>query len=328
MTAVRRVKFRSYAGPSIKGTDPWEIEEPADHWSRVLWLTSKVESGGKFGAITMYDGTAMTAGLHQAIAVYPRELRHEDFAAVDDQGSLWKLLRMLEMVSYFPALELLWKAFADENWYVATDGHLRYLANASVRVKSRIRRVKAGDEVYGFDIRETFTPNEGAVPARGRQWEQSKGWAKRFHAVFSDPKSFRAQARFGQEHFHRYCRNKKIKVGAERKTIGEWLYNGRFDNPDVADDSFDLALAVLWSHSVNGPSIAWKILRQSLTRDPEANPTGFARDILRRLGRSTYGRWSHTVKSGRWARTRRAAMRSGYWPSELFKTSGVMPKNL
>lgn len=328
MASVRRVKFRSYAGPRIRGTDLYEIEDPADHWARVLWLTSKVESGGKFGAITMYDGTACTAGLHQAIAVYPKELRHEDFAAADDQGSLWKLLRMLEMVPDFPALELLWEAFADVNWCVALDGHARYLENASVRVQNRNRGVKAGDLVYGFDIRETLTPNGGTVPARGRQWEQSKAWARRFHSVFSDPKSFKAQVKFGQEHFHRYCRRKRLRVGQDTRRAGEWLYEGRHASPQVPNKNLDLALAVFWSHSVNGPSKAWGILRKTLASHSVDSPDDFSRDLLRRLGRSTYGRWSHTEKSGRWARTRLAAMRSGYWPSELFKTGGVMPKTL
>lgn len=329
MTRVRRVTFRSYAGPSIKGSEPWEIEGPVDHWARVLWLTSKVESGGKFGAITMYDGTAMTAGLHQAIAVYPKELRHEDFAAKDDQGSLWKLLRMIEMVPNFPELEELWAAFAEENWYVATDGKLRYLEDATVKVKSRNRRVTAGDMVYGFEIREAFTPNQGKTPARGAKWEQSKRWAHLFHAVFSNPKSFKAQTKFGQEHFHRYCRNKRIKASDERKSISEWLYEGRHLNPSVSTEELDLALAVLWSHSVNGPAIAWKLLRQTLSRhDPIEDPSSFSRDILRRLGRSNYGRWNHTVKNGRWARTRLAAMRSGMWSAELFKAGGIMPRSL
>jgi hypothetical protein len=275
----------------------------------------------------MYDGTACTAGLHQAIAVYPRELRHEDFAAADDQGSLWKLLRMLEMVPYFPALEALWDHFASVNWYVASDGYARYLEDSVVRVKNRNLSVKAGDLVYGADIRETFTPNGGAVPARGRKWEESKAWALIFHRVFADPKGFRAQVKFGQEHFHRYCERKRLKVGDQTLLAGEWLYEGRSDAPSVTNEALDLALSVFWSHSVNGPTKAWGILKRALAKN-SVDDSAFAPDLLRRLGNSTYGRWSHTEKSGRWARTRRAAMRSGYWSPELFKVGGLMPKTL
>lgn len=329
MTSVKRVRFRSYAGPSIKGTHPFTLEEPSSHWDRVLWLTSKVESGGKFGAITMYDGTAMTAGLHQAIAVYPKELRHEDFAASDDQGSLWKILRMLEMIPSFPELEELWDAFRDVGWYVSMDGHCRYLEDGIVKIKNRNKRVKAGDLVYGYEIREQFTPNQGKVPVRGGKWEQSKNWALAFHRVFSSPDSFKAQVKFGQEHFFRYCQRKKLKVGGVTKTAGEWLYPSGWENPQMNVPALDLALATFWSHSVNAPSKAWNLMKTSLRVRPlEESPEAFAKDILSRLGRAKYARWHFDQKNGRWVRTRLFARRSGCWPSEFFAPRGIMPARL
>ena len=328
MTKVTRVSYNSYSGPSIKGTVDWEPNTASSHWSRVLWLTSQVESGGKFGAITMYDGTAMTAGLHQAIAVYPKELAHEDFSAADDQGSLWKLLRMLELVHGIPALNELWSALAEKNWYVSTKGDLRYLSDDTVKVRSRNKKVSAGDLVYGFSIREEFTPNQGKVPRSGPDWDRSVSWAILFHNLFSDPKGFHAQTSFGMEHFHRYCTRKTITVG-DKKTLSQWLYGGKHDNPVVESPELDLALSVLWSHSVNAPAIAWRFLSAALKiSDPLEKPEVFSKRLLAMLGRSSYGRWNHSVRNGRWARTRLIASRSGLWPSELFTSSGIMPRSL
>ncbi|RLC13128.1 MAG: hypothetical protein DRI24_16325 [Deltaproteobacteria bacterium] len=277
----------------------------------------------------MYDGTACTAGLHQAIAVYPKELRHEDFSARDDQGSLWRLLRMIAAVPDFPEMDALLGSFSYKNWYLSPSGALRYSSDATVLIKGKDKRVKRGDKVYGFDIRQTFTPDEGSVPRSGPKWKESRRWALLFHAVFSNPKSYKAQTLYGQEHFHRYCKRKKLRVSGVVKTVGEWLYGGNSDDPSVSTEGLDLALSTFWSHSVNAPAKAWSTLKRSLARhDINSAPDAFAKDLLRRLGRSTYGRWNFSDRNGRWARTRLSAMRSGYWSADLFKPGGVMPRNL
>jgi len=327
MPTVSRVVFNSYAGPRITGTQEFLLPDNAGHWERVLWLTSMVESGGRFGAITMYDGTAVTAGLHQAIAVYPRELADEDFNARDDQGSFFQLLRLLQSFAEFPELQNLLNRFRERGWVLNRDGSLRYLADGKTQVRSQTKNVKAGDLVYGFEIRETFTPNQGTVPASGAAWEQSKSWALDFQKVFAHPESFKAQVEFGAEHFENAARNKKIEVAGVSKTIEQWLYNGHLADFKSPTQAYDLALAVFWSHSVNGPSIAYQILSQAISQvDPSSNPDQFARVLLRLLGRKKYGRWHFSETNGRWQRTRQTARK--VWPSALFANDGVMPPTL
>jgi hypothetical protein len=327
MPTVNRISFNSYAGPRISGTDIFRLKPQAGHWDRVLWLTSTVESGGKFGAITMYDGTAVTAGLHQAIAVYPRELADEDFNAKDDQGSFWQLLRMLEMIPDFPELQDLFAKFKSKGWYLGRDGSLRYLADGKTQVRGRTRNVRAGDEVFGFEIREAFTPNQGAVPASGSAWEASKSWALDFHKIFSNPKSFKAQEEFGAQHFEHVARHKLISARGRSQSIEGWLYRGHLADFKAPSWAYDLALAVFWSHSVNGPSVAYRLLAQALeASDPNANPDDFATTLLRLLGRKKYGRWHWSEPDGRWQRTRTNAKK--LWPEELFSNGGVMPSTL
>jgi hypothetical protein len=297
------------------------------HWERVLWLTSKVESGGRFGAITMYDGTAVTAGLHQAIAVYPKELADEDFNAADDQGSLFQLLRMMQMVSDFPEVQELNDLFMARGWSLNRDGSLRYLAAGQVNVHGQTKTVKAGDLVYGFDIRETFTPHQGLVPAAGPDWEASKKWALAFQKVFASPKSFQTQVEFGAQHFESVARNKNITAKGKTQSIEAWLYNGHIADFQPPTPALDLALAVFWSHSVNGPAIAYQILGQALESVlPTEDPDKFARVLLRLLGRKQYGRWPFSEPDGRWQRTRDVA--KDVWPSNLFTPDGVMPTTL
>lgn len=320
---VSHISFKSYAGPRIRGDVPFVLGPTASHWDRVLWLTAKVESGGTFGSIVMYDGTAVTAGLHQAIAVYPKELSHEDYQAKDDQGSFWSLLRRIELVPDFPEVKKLWDKLASSGFYLGRDGVLRYLNDGTVKVGSRNVNYSAGDPVYGSHIRNTFTPMNGSVPKRGAQWEQSKQWALAFHSVFSNPKSFKAQSEFGMEHFEHVARTRHI--GDEK--IVDALYGGSLRSPGYEGDDYDLALAVFWSHSVNAPAIAYRILKRAYRVAPPAEDSSkFARTLLHMLGRSNFGRWNFSEKNGRWSRTRSSAKK--VWESGLFSSSGIMPKAL
>jgi len=323
---VSRVSYKSYSGPRIRGTVDYVLSSPSSHWDRVLWLVSTVESGGRFGAITMYDGTAVTAGLHQAIAVYPKELSHEDYRARDDQGSLWSLLRSLELIPDFPAVEALWEKLKGSGFYVGRDGVLRYLESGEVKVKSRRMQYSPGDIVYGAHIRDTFTPDKGAVPRKGPKWEQSKSWALAFHEVFSDPKSFKAQSEFGMEHFEHVANTRRIGDDL----LVDALYGGSLHLPAGSprfSPMYDLALAVFWSHSVNAPAIAYRLLKRAYNLNPpQEDPDKFAKRLLRLLGASKFGRWNFSVKNGRWARTRRSARK--VWEKSLFSSSGVMPSSL
>lgn len=327
MITVDRVTFNSYSGPRIKGVSSFSLAPNPGHWEKVLWLTSKVESGGRFGAITMYDGTAVTAGLHQAIAVYPKELADEDFNAADDQGSLFQLLRMLQLVPDFPEVQELMDLFKTSGWVLNRDGSLRYLNAGQTNVHGQLKTVKAGDLVYGFEIRENFTPHQGAVPAAGPAWETSKKWALAFQKIFAHPKSFHTQVEFGAQHFESVARNKKITAKGNTQSIESWLYDGHIADFKPTTPALDLALAVFWSHSVNGPAIAYQLLDQALEAVlPGEDPDKFARILLRLLGRKQYGRWHFSEPDGRWQRTRDDAKE--IWPANLFAPDGVMPTTL
>jgi len=319
MTNIRRRVFGSYSGPQVLGTEPFLLDIPSSsHWDRVLYLTSLVESGAKFGSITMYDGTAVTAGLHQAIAVYPKELASEDFYAEDDQGSFWELLRKLELVPELKEYSVVSSMLKNQNWYLAQDSLLRYLTDSEVALKGKRIKVKAGDVVFGSSIRDEFTPKGGKVPSRGPMWDKSSSWALAFHRLFSNPRTFPAQVQFGASHFHRLSSTRR--VGGS--TVSSILYGDVSLSP-----SYDLALAVFWSHSVNAPSISFRILRECLDSLGEVgDQEKFAHTLLRKLALSNYGRWHWTTKNGRWQRTRKFAMKM--WDHSLFSRTGIMPSSL
>ena len=82
---MKRIVFgkSKFAGVRIRGKEPMQEIAVPSHLHKAAWLTAGVESGFKYGTVISYDGTGITAGIHQAVAVYPRHL--------DDQGPLWKL---------------------------------------------------------------------------------------------------------------------------------------------------------------------------------------------------------------------------------------------
>lgn len=340
--------YGSYAGPVIFGTDL--IDKPAGdrvefHVDRAFWLTTMVETGGKVGAIMAADGTAMTAGLDQHIAVYPKELSHEDYRAINDQGSLWKLLRRLETVrssqGYHQALNTLWKKFEACGWYIAQDGTLRYVAEGEVEFSGGKKlRVRAGDLVFGAQIRNEFTPNEGVVPNNGKLWERSREWAYAFHALTSHVGGEAAQIEFGIEHLVKRTKRRPVTStggGLEEVGYGTREVTSLRLGSDWSEE-IDLAMCMYQSHSVNAPAVANAALARARTsistfgaRTP-FNPdfvVGFARALILCLGNSTYGRWDDDIEFGRYQRTRTAARASGLWSRGLFDgASAIMPKDL
>jgi hypothetical protein len=320
-TKVLWRKFRSYAGPMIKGTVPYEVPElQHNHVERAFWLTAKVETGARFGSVISYDGTGMTAGLDQHVAVYPRELAGKDDGnALDDQGSLWKLLRRMEYVQgnpgYQSRLAGLWTAFENEGWYVAQDGVLRYALDL------RPGDGRAGSPVFGREIRNVLTPMNGNVDGPYNR-EQAKKWIQRFHLVFSHPDGFRAQVEFGKEHLVKRTKRRGI----------EWAYG----NQEVSaltvsrlGEDLDLAMCMYQAHSVNAPAIANRALKKAADYRPAAPMNVDPRKLIRLLGTSSYGRWSDNLKNGRYQRTRSAARASGLWPKSLFDgKDALMPKDL
>ena len=312
MTTVKWRKFRKYSGPFAKAPLA-KIDIPtrfADHWERAFWLTSMVESGGRPGLINMYDGCGATCGLHQAIAVYPRNMDN------DVQGPLWRLLWLLDSVvplSYYP----LWDRLIEVGWRLTGDG---------------LVMEDTGERVTSKTIRNVLTPLNGRVPETGERWEKSRAWAEAFSEIFALKQGLRVQTHLGTEHMQRSAKRVKIKVGQYRKTIEEWCYKGNAlsDQPLPTDKrvGVDLAMSLFWCHFINGPRPAKESLQTTLelTSGPVLQPVKFAKALIQALGNNSYGRWDDDIEGGRYTRARLHAMK--VWPRELFENNGIMPKDL
>lgn len=323
-------KYKKYEGPMIRGTTefpPPEGDRATFHIDRAFWLTAAVETGAKFGAVMAYDGTAMTAGLDQHVAVYPRELsKPDDGNAYNDQGTLWKLLRRIEMIpkglpwDWRPdgrpayklddAREQLWLDLAAQGWYLAQDGVLRFS--------------NSGEPVPGRIIRNRFTPvphpKKGTTVDHNAR-ELASMWVRRFHRLFAHPDTFQAQIEYGKEHLVKRTKRRKLALKAYPKEITALRVWG-----GVCEGA-DLALCMYQAHSVNAPAIANKALQKALKYRKSAHH--FAHVLIYTLGNSKYGRWDDDLKNGRYQRTRKAARASGLWSKKLFDgPEALMPKDL
>ncbi len=341
MTAnVRFGKYAAYSGPYAISSIQIPIPMPPRseyHVDRAYWLTTKVETCGTFGSVNAYDGTGMTAGPDQHIAVFPSELAAEDFNAEDDQGSLWELLRQLEMVqgtaSYQAAFKAISDALAAKSLYLSQDGKLRYSNNLMVPVGGKHLAVKAGATAHGAYIRNILTPPDGKVPAGGAEWVIAAKWAELFSELFSHPDGHKAQLEFGKNHLVARTKNRKFVIAGKPESLEVCVYQQELTSTRVGLNGWtaalDLALSMFQSHSVNAPAIAAKILQGTCNGVRPGLTTDFATQLVARLGKSTYGQWNVIASSSRYQRTRTHAMASGLWPKVLFEGPGaVMPKAL
>jgi hypothetical protein len=347
MANVQWKQFKEYSGPMIQGTEPIPPPTSKFHVERAYWLTTKVETGATFGTVIAYDGTGMTAGPDQHIAVFPKELIAEDHHSLDDQGSLWKLLRRMEMggeatSDYYHALGQLWAFFKSSmNAYVAQDGVLRYAEAGMYYFTQEATAVeyRAGDPVFGHHIRAALTPTPGSdrglgqVPKSGKEWDTAAQAALLFHELMVHPNGRQIQVEFGKEHLVR-----RTKLGEAKVSSGLWvsIRAAGYGDREVTSlrvgvggwtEELDLALCMYQAHSVNAPAVA----NQALAQVSAALPLGpdFARELIRELGTSSYGRWDDDLPTGRYQRTRSAALGSGLWSRDLFEGArAIMPKDL
>lgn len=326
-----KVKWRSwkrYSGPMIRGTTKYVLEENSSHWERIVWLTAQVETGGRFGATTCYDGTGNTSGIIQGIAVYPRELSHEDNNPADDQGPLWKMMEYIRE-DYPELLKPIEDEFKEIGW-VIKGGHVKIINDDG----------SSGDPVNGRLIREELTPNQGRVPRSGQQWIEAKNWALMFHNVFNDPRSFNAQIRFGINHAKAIAKRKPNVLRGE--SIESLIYTKdikKYIERFVEYDPMDLAMAVFFSNTVNAPAMAFRKFKQAneifcrgkKNKNPDllsnSDREQFAKRLIRVLGNANFGRWNFRIATGRYQRTRKAAMK--VWPKEMFVgPTAIMPRQL
>lgn len=327
----------------IQGTErilPPQQARAAFHIERAYWLTTRVETSATFGTVVAYDGTGTTAAPDQHIAVYPSELADEDYNAEDDQGGLWKLLRRMEVAGavgpdYHNLIQELWDYFKSSmNAYVAQDGVLRYIEDGSYRfTATTTSSYKAGDVVYGRQIRDALTPGgNGQVPKSGKDWDTAAMVAALFHALMVHPAGQQIQLEFGKEHLLQRSRQAFFFQGSLHSVWSVPYQRRELTSLRVGKDDWteemDLAMAVYQAHSVNAPTIAMRKLMESLTAKPSLG-SDFARLLIERLGNSTYGQWSDDLPSGRYQRTRNAARESGLWSRSLFEgPAAIMPSSV
>lgn len=327
-------KWKKFSGPMVRGLEPLPVppafgvslEEHGakdhtiyhgPHWDRVSYLTAMVESGGKFGTCVMFDGTGITAGLHQAIAVYPKNL----FA----QGPLWKLLWRMNAViplSYYP----LWGYIDEESWQLSPRGLIwkSTWKDGTVLVPGRA-------------IRAAVAPVNGVVPRKGRNFDTAEKWLAAFHEVFSTSPGHRTQVLYGIEHFIDHAENFVLERGkdvGELITLENAIYKGTAEARDPFEElpELDLAMALFWCNWVNGPSVANKIMKRCfklISRKPKQG----ALKLVSLLGNSKYGRWDDDIGRGegrkyksRYQRFREVAMK--LYPPELFLPGAIMSDDL
>jgi hypothetical protein len=93
-------------------------------------------------------------------------------------------------------------------------------------------------------------------------------------------------------------------------------------------------MAVFFSNSVNAPAMAFRKLHQALSNSPVTSyyrgvpltKGPKANRIINALGTADYARWNFRLVSGRYQRTRKAAMK--VWPKDYFTGEySIMPRN-
>lgn len=324
MADIRWKQFKDFSGPVLSGTVPVAPPTSRKCAERAYWLTTKVETGGTYGTIVMFDGTAITAGPDQYILVYPKEMANEDFNAADDQGPLGPLLaRVMSVSPRGPALQ---KRFGSLGWTLTPSGKFLYGMDQTVRIAGRAKPVVAGSPIHGAVLRDTFTPVGGKVPKSGPNWLAACTWANELGALFGDPVTFSTQRLYGQEHLEKAFKNRSFASGGKAITT-EYILQSDIHTATVGTvtEELDLAMAIWYSNSVNAPAIAIKCLGRAW-QVSGGKSEKLPAEIIRQLGTSTFGRWNSNIAGGRYQRSRKIAMDCGLWSPSLFKSAGgIMP---
>lgn len=322
---MKKITFNKYSGLRIKGTKQIEFESHL-HLDLASYITTQIESGGVYGTVINYDGTGMTAGSHQAIAVYPRNA-HKGFKS---QGPLWKLLSRIGSLDPTPlALVDILDMMYDYGLILGEDGRVRY-----------------GDiGVYptGLYLQEFFGTPKGKLVSKGEDRIRAEDLILAFHDLFSHPSTFKLQERWGLEHFVKASERTKLRFSTRTKdlTIQQAIYDPLTDShvslasivgDDCIDSEVNLAMCMFWSYYVNAPGMALKKLCQAVDAVDRRTSTwryDLPKMIVRKLGTSSYGRWDDDIDNGRYQRTRREMMKCSevIFPKGLFRKDGIMPKD-
>lgn len=314
------IHFGDYAGFRILGTKPMAPCVSSFHVKRASWFTAEVESGGEYGTVQSYDGCGITACIYQAVALYPKEVWEVDNCTEDDQGPLWGIVRRIR--DAFPtAVSDVMDMIDWAGWMLGADGKLRR---------------KYGDFPSGKEIRIQINGDvHGVTPQHGPGHDRAAAWVNAFASAMSNGVTFPIQDAAGEEFIVK--RATRVPLSSDKQlTIQDALYDGKDIATLTVGDlgpEMDLAMCVFWSHSVNAPGMALQCLNKAIgiygtpTSQPPTAMT-FPRVLMRVLGTCTYGRWVQDLRSGRYPRTRDAAINSGLWPDVEFEHLMPAPVDL
>lgn len=330
---MKILNFGKFSGLRINGKIPMEVGSrfENDHFSRASWLTAEVESGGMFGTVISYDGTGITAGIHQAIAVFPKAL--DDNNKENDQGPLWDLLMMLS--EYWPSVNSNLITATERSW----PSFSSFLHANGIKVEdSRAKDPKTNKILSGLELRDILVGSpDGVFPLDfGKKRERAERIIVDFHKLFSSKWTFEIQERFGIEHFNKhetrrlsFCKNKKYFVLPLCEFLNRipLITGSDFRKLSFEEYCLDLAMCVYLSNSVNAPSYAFKVLCKVIDSIDISNYYYFSKALISALGNTSFGRWDDDLKDGRYQRTRIVAKLK--WPAELFDgKQAIMPKDL
>jgi hypothetical protein len=300
MPKTRWFQFHDYSGIAITGDEPVTCFNRAMHMDRVVWLTAQLEAP-KYGSVQGYDGAGISGGLLHNVAVLPKTM---------EQGDLWKLIRRVLDATARPARDVMLDLLAGAGWSITPDGVLR---------------TASGLKVGGRAIRDVVSPLNGVVPKSGSNYDKALAWATALSDLFaSGPEAHRAQTVFAAEWLARG--KSSVELPVYQKFTGQPTLDSPIGLASSAlPPEVDLAMAVYHSFSVNAPTPAAKALEGlSLTLSPEV----FARGLIRRLGKTPFGRWQDEPGDGnnRYDRTRMAVWKCDLWDSAMARR--LMPKDL
>ena len=296
--------YRIYSGCVIRdNSTTYPNPNTTVHMDRAVYLTSLLETAGRFGVVQSYDGCGMSAGLEHNVSV----LRN-----TEEPGSLFGAINFIRMnvkESDCPPLTALLSAYKDVGWLLDASGVLR--------------DVKRRQKISGAVIRNEFTPDNGTVPETGPKWEQAKRWALLYNALFNHPATFHAQVESAKRGL--LLGNKQGEVATYKVITGVDDPSALVAGTNITHEQ-DLAMCVYHAHSVNAPSIAKVCLSDS---KPD-NTSDWPKRLIHILGTKSYGNWKDTTtNSSRYDRTRTYSKNSGIWTPELFTgVNAIMPENV
>jgi len=305
---AERLTYKSWSGIRIKGTEKVPVPYTDLHIDRAAYLATSLESPN-MGAVQSYDRAGMSGGPFHFTAIQPGPMV---------QGSLFNLLRYLEVTAPCTDLDRLWEALAKERWFVARDGTLR--------------NIDSGVLIPAGLIRHRFAPPQGKVPESGPDREQAEYWARLFHNLLSNPVTYKAQQEFAVQYLISGQKSFEAAYYTPHNILtlrsGIAIYDR---HKEIFPLEIDLALCVYHGHSVNAPGPAKRCLEDMQKKfAPADKSVSAAKYLIWRLGRYKYGRWQDTTDDrNRYDHTRIKAMQSGLWPKEFFVgANALMPKDL